>query len=79
MKWRKLLSIPKKHRRTRSGATSEVGSLNAPSEADPIAPRPAESTPDLRIGTSTLPTPGPLARPDQESNGTQMVIYSESI
>ena len=62
----------------RSGVTSKVGSLNAPSETDSLAPRPTESTPDLRVGTSTLPTPGPLAVRDQESKGMQTVILLES-
>jgi len=70
MEWRDFLPAPKKHRRARSGARTEVGSLKDPSDADLVAPRPTESTPDLRVGTSTLPMPSPLTSRDQESNGT---------
>ena len=75
MKWRDFLPLPKKHRRARSGARSEVGSLKAPSDVDlPVAPRPTESTPDLRIGTSALPMSSPLAPRDQEPKGEQTII-----
>ena len=69
MKWRNLLSVPKKNRRTRSKAGSELGSTEASSEADPDVPGPAESTPDLRACPSTLPTSTPLTPSDQESGG----------
>ena len=74
MKWRDFLLVPKKHRRARSGARSEVGSLKVPSDVDLAAPRPTESTPDLRIGTPTLPMPGPLTPRDQEPNSTQTIL-----
>ena len=74
MGWRDFLPVPKIHRRTRSGARSEVGSLKGPSDVDLIAPRPTESTPDLRIGVPTLPTPNPLDSRDQESDGTRTMI-----
>jgi len=74
MKWRNFLTIPKKHRRARSGAKSEVGSLKDPSAVDLVAPRPTESTPDLRIGTSAFPMPSPLTSHDQQSNGMQTAI-----
>jgi len=69
MKLPKFLRLPKSHRRARSKAGSEIGSIEGQSEADLAAPRPTESTPDLQIGTSTLPTPSPLVPHNQESNG----------
>ena len=74
MGWRDFLRVPKKHRRARSEARGEVESLKGPSDVDLVALRITESTPDLRIGTSTLPTPSPLAFRDQEPNGTQAII-----
>ena len=74
MKWRDFLPVPKKHRRARSGARSEVGTLKGPSDVDLLAPRLTESTPDLRVSTSTLPTSSPLTSRNQEFNGTQTVI-----
>ena len=68
MKLPKLLRLPKIHRRTRSKARNETGLIEDQSEADLVVPRPTEPTPDLRIGTSTLPTPSPLTPHDQESN-----------
>ena len=52
----------------RSETRSEIGPIESQSEANLAAPRPTESTPDLRIDTSTLPTPNPLTSRDQESN-----------
>jgi hypothetical protein len=69
MKWRNLLSVPKRNRRTRSTAGSELGSTEASSEADPDVPGPAELTPDLRACSSTLPTSTPPTPCDQESGG----------
>jgi len=69
MKLPKFLRLPKSHRRARSKARSEIGPIEGQSEADLATPRPAESTPDLRIGTSALPTPSPLVLNNQESNG----------
>jgi len=74
MKWRKLLRVPKKLHRAQSEARSEIGSVEGQGGADLTAPRPAESTPDLRIGTSTLPTSSPLVPRDQESNGMQTTL-----
>ena len=71
MKWREFLHIPRKHRRTRSKARSEVGSIEGQSRVDLAVPRPTESTPDLRIGASALPTSNPLTPRNQESNGRQ--------
>jgi hypothetical protein len=75
MKWRDFLSIPKKHRRTRSKARSELDPIEASSEADLAVPRPTESTPDLRIGTSTLPTPDPLISGDQKPSGMRATAF----
>ena len=69
MKLPKFLHIPKFHRRTRSKARSEISPIESQSEADLATLRPTESTPDLRIGTSTFPTLSPLIPRDQESNG----------
>ena len=67
MKFSKLLPLPKGHGRSRSKARSEIGSIEGQSEPDPVAPRPMESTPDLRVGTS--------APRDQESNGIQIAFF----
>jgi hypothetical protein len=75
MKWRNFLPIPKKHGRTRSKARSEIDPIEASSEADLAAPRPTESTPDLRIGTSTLPTPDPPISGDQKPSGTRATAF----
>jgi hypothetical protein len=71
MKLPKFLRLPKSHRRSRSKARSEIALIDeVKSEADPtVLARPTESSPDLRIGASTLPTPSPLTSRDQESNG----------
>ena len=60
----------KKHRRKRSKARSELGSIEG--EADPVVLRPTESTPDLGIGASILPAPTPLTSRSHESNGAQV-------
>ena len=67
MKLLKLLCLPKTHRRARSRARSEIGPVE--DQTGLAAPRPTESAPDLRIGTSTLPAPSPLTPNDQESTG----------
>ena len=69
MKLPKFLRLPKIRRRARSKARSETGPIEGQSEANLATPRPTESTPDLRIGTSTLPAPSPLVLSNQESNG----------
>ena len=74
MKLPKFLHIQKLYRRTRNETRSEIGPIEAQSEADLATPRPTESTPDLRIGVSTFPTPGPLAPNDQESNSMQLIL-----
>jgi len=78
MKFSNLLPLPKGNRRRPSKARSEIGpTIEVQSEPDPVSatPRPAESTPDLRIGTSTPPVPSPLATRDQESKGMQTVQF----
>ena len=74
MGWRDLLRVPKKHRRARSEVRSEVEYLKDTSDVDLVGSRPTESTPDLRIGSSTLPTPSPLTSRNQNSNGTRAII-----
>ena len=69
MKLPKFLRLPKFHRRTRSKARSEIGPIEGQGEPDPTVPRPTESTPDLRIGTSTLPALGPSTPRDENSGG----------
>ena len=71
MKWRKLLHVPKKLHRARSEARSEIGSIEGQGGVDLTVPRRSESTPDLQIDTSALPTSSPFVSRDQESNGTQ--------
>jgi len=68
MKLPSFLRPPKIHRK-RSKAKSEISPIESQGEADPSVPRPTESTPDLRIGTSSLPARGPLVLSDQRSNG----------
>ncbi|KAF9648430.1 hypothetical protein BDM02DRAFT_3187181 [Thelephora ganbajun] len=52
--------------RARSKARNETAPTEGPGEVSLVVPRPTESTPDLRIGVSTLSTSGPLASHDQE-------------
>jgi hypothetical protein len=69
---RDFLHIPRKGRRARSEVMSEASATGTPGKADPALPMPrpgTESTPDLRIGPSTLPTPSPLTSRDQKSSG----------
>jgi len=70
-----FLCIPIGRRRARSRARSEIGSIEGPGEAGQAVPRPAESTPDLRIGTSTSPPSRPLTPRDQDSNGMQTGFF----
>jgi len=74
MKLLKFLCLPKGHRRARSVARSEIGPIEGQGGADLAVLRPTESAPDLRIGTSTLPKPGPLIHRNQESDGMQIVL-----
>ena len=66
MKLPKFLRLPGSHCRQRSKARSEMGATEGQGGVNPTIPRPTESTPDLLIGTSTLPAPSPCG---QESNG----------
>jgi len=75
MKFSKLLPLPKGHRRSRSKARSEIGSIEGQGEPDPVTPRPMESTPDLRVGASTSSMSSPLTPRDQESNGMQTTFF----
>ena len=65
MKLQNFLRLPKSHRQNRSKVRSEISLVEGQGEVDPTIPHP---TPDLRIGTSTLPTPSPLTPRDQKSN-----------
>jgi hypothetical protein len=73
MKWRDFLPIPKKYRRRRSKARSEVGSNEDRGEAGPVALRPTESTPDLGVSASILPKPTPLTPHGHGSDGMWMI------
>jgi len=70
-----FLCIPIGRRRARSRARSEIDSIEDPSEAGQMVLRPAESTPDHRIGTSTSPPSRPLTPRDQDSNGMQTNFF----
>ena len=71
-----FLCIPIGRRRARSRARSEIGSIEDPSETgEAVIPRPAESTPDFRIDTSTSPPSSPLTPRDQDSNGMQTNFF----
>ena len=73
---RDFLSLPRKDRRARSEARSDVGPAAGSGEVDLVVPRPAESSPDLRIGSSTSPSPSPLtSRSGQESNSTSTALF----
>jgi len=72
---RDFLSLRKGHRRSRSKARSEIGSIEGQGEADPVAhQRPTESTPDLQISASTSSTSSPLTSHGQESNRMQRAL-----
>ena len=71
MEKRKFISIPKIHRRVRSEVRNDVALTEEPMELDPALLRPSESTPDLGIGSSALPTPGLFASNDQGPTGMQ--------
>ena len=69
MKLPSFLRLPKSHRRKRSEARSEL-EIGPTESQNEVVPRPTESTPDSRFGTSTLPTAtsSHLTAHDQESN-----------
>ena len=70
MRLPKFLRLPKNHRQTRSETRSEISPIEAQGGGGLTGtPRPTESTPDLRVGDSISPAPGPLAPDDRESNG----------
>jgi hypothetical protein len=71
---RDFLRLPQKDR-ARSETRSEMGSIEGPNETNPMVPRPTESTPDLRIRASTLPTSSPLTPRDLESSGTRATAF----
>ena len=75
MERRKFSPLPRKHRRAQSEARSNAGPIEDPMEVDPVVLRPTESTPDLGIGPSTLPTSGPSTSHDQESNSMQTTLF----
>ena len=76
MKLPNFLRLPKIHRRKRSRARSDIGPIEGQSEPDPTAPRPTESTPDLRTGTLLLSMPGSSPPDDHDQVSHQ---YGERI
>ena len=78
MKFSKLLPLPEGFHRNRSKTRSDISPTEGQNEPDPATPRPTvESTPDLRIETSTSPTSSPSISRDQESNGMQTAFFFE--
>ena len=75
MKFSKLLPLPEGLHRKRSKTGSDIGPIEGQNEPDPAIPRPTESTPDLRTGTSTSPASSPSASRDQKSNGMQTPFF----
>jgi hypothetical protein len=72
-----FLCLPIGHRRARSEVRSEIGSIEDQTGAGQAVPRPAESTPDLRIGTSSSPSSRPLTPRDQKSKGMQTTFFQK--
>jgi hypothetical protein len=70
-KFRNLLHLPPKDRRARSEVGSEAGPIVDPSEVVLAAPRLAESTPDLGIG----PTSVPSTSQNPESSGMRTTSF----
>ena len=75
MKQPKFLCLPTSHRRNRSKTRSEVGPIEGQSKVDSATSCPTESTPDLRVGTPTLPDPSLLALRDWKSIGMQTILF----
>ena len=75
---RDLLSPPRRHRRARSKAGSEVGPIEDTGEVHPFVPRHAGSTPDLGITPSTFLPSGPSTSQDQGLSGMQ-TVFSRAI
>ena len=72
---RKFIPLKKDHRRARSEARNEAGTIGDPMVVGPGTLRPTESTPDLGVGPSTLPTSGRPVSGDQESNSTRTRFF----
>ena len=72
---RDFLSLTRKDRRARSETRNEVDPTADPGGVDPVVPRPTESSPNLRIGSSTSPSSSPLTSRDQESNSTLVALF----
>ena len=74
MERRKFIPLRKDYR-PRSKARSEASDIEDPMQVDPAVLRPTESTPDLGIGPSTLPTSGPLTPHDSEPDGMRATLF----
>ena len=73
---REFLGIPKRHRRKKSKARSEIDPTGGTDEVE-LAPSRLTlgSTPDLQISASISTSAGPSTAGDQRSNGMQLVIF----
>lgn len=69
MKFSKLLPLPESHPLNQRKARSEIGVTEGQGEVDPTVPHPTESTPNARVGTSTLPMPSHPTPRDQKTGG----------
>ena len=72
---REFLGIPKRHRRKKSKARSEIDPTEGTDEVGLARPRlTSGSTPDLQISASISTSPGPSTAGGQRSNGMRLVI-----
>ena len=78
MKLSKFLRLPNSNRRARSKSRSEIGSIEGQNEPGQATPRPTESTPDLRINPTILPTLGILDPRDQEPGSRSTTTYART-
>ena len=74
MKRRKFIPLRKDYR-ARSKARSKASDIEDPMQVDPAVLRPTESTPDLGISSSTLPTSGPLTPHGSEPDSTRTTLF----
>ena len=70
-----FLSLPQKGWRTWSKIRSAADATQGPSEAGLVAPRPAESDPDLETGSSTFSTSTPSTLQNRVSSGMQIALF----
>ena len=70
-----FLCLPIGHHRTPSKARSNISPIEDQSEAGQTVLHPSGSTPDLRIGTSALPSSRPSTPRNQESDSMQKAFF----